>query len=126
MIRCIRLWTGPDQESYFEEGHLALEAGPRGDALSTKLATTSVSFQETSSGGSFEWHTAPVRQLVVTLSGTLEFQVRSGSRFILRPGDVLLAEDTTGHGHMWKLIGPDPWRRMYAVLGKDVAVPFET
>ena len=31
--------------------------------------------------------------------------------FHLRPGDILLAEDTTGTGHSWKLVDENPWRR---------------
>src|ERR1700687_1715706 len=96
MIRCLRLWTGDDQNSYFEEGVIDLTAGPRGDWLSDKLAVASISFQETASGGAFAWHTAPVRQLVVTLSGTLDFQTRAGEHFLIHPGNVLLAEDTVG------------------------------
>jgi hypothetical protein len=34
MIRCVRLWTGDDQNSYFEEGVIELAAGPHGDWLS--------------------------------------------------------------------------------------------
>ena len=30
--------------------------------------------------------------------------------------DVLLAEDTTGGGHSWRIIGPDAWRRAYVEL----------
>ena len=93
MIRCVRLWTGEDQNSHFEEGVLDLEQGQRGDLLSGKLAAATVSFQETSSGGAFAWHTAPARQLVITLSGTLDFQTREGEHFLLHPGDILLAED---------------------------------
>jgi hypothetical protein len=47
MIRCIRLWTGAEQKSYFEEGFIDLEPGTRGDALSVKCPITSVSFHET-------------------------------------------------------------------------------
>jgi quercetin dioxygenase-like cupin family protein len=125
MIRCVHLWTGDDQKSHFEEGHINLDAGQRGDLLSGKLATTSVSFQETESGGAFSWHTAPPRQLVITLSGTLDFQTREGGHFLLRPGDILFAEDTAGSGHSWKLTDDQPWRRAYVVLGRDVAVPFQ-
>ena len=71
-----------------------------------------------------DWHTAPVRQLVITLSGTLDFQTREGAHFVLRPGDVLLAEDTVGSGHSWKLIDNDPWRRVYVVLADNAVVPF--
>ena len=124
MIRCIRIWTGEDQNSHAEEGWIALEPGAHGDLLSGTLATTHTSFQETKAGGTFAWHTAPVRQLVITLSGTLDFQTRGGQHFTLRPGDILLAEDTAGGGHAWKLVDDQPWRRVYVVLAKDVAVPF--
>jgi len=125
MIRCVRLWTGADDNSHFEEGMIALERGAHGDILTDKLPVTTVSFQETASGGKFEWHDAPVRQLVVTLSGTLDFQTRGGQQFILHPGALLLAEDTCGGGHSWKLIDDRPWRRVYIVLAQGAAVPFQ-
>lgn len=124
MIRCVRLWTGPDDNSHFEEGVIALADGARGDMLSGKIAAGSISFQETHAGGAFAWHTAPVRQLVITLSGTLDFETRSGTHFILRPGDILLAEDTAGGGHRWHLTDGEPWRRAYVVLAPGAEVPF--
>jgi quercetin dioxygenase-like cupin family protein len=125
MIRCVRLWTGADNNSHFEEGVIALERGARGDVLTDKLPVTNVSFQETASGGSFAWHDAPVRQLVITLSGTLDFETRAGAHFTLHPGEILLAEDTCGGGHKWKLVDQEPWRRVYVVLAQGAAVPFQ-
>ena len=125
MIRCVRLWTGEDQNSHAEEGFIDLEPGARGDFLTGKLGTSHASFQETRSGGTFEWHTAPVRQLVITLSGKLDFQTRGGQHFILEPGEILLAEDTTGGGHSWKLVNDEPWRRLYVVLEPGTAIPFK-
>jgi hypothetical protein len=125
MIRCVRIWTGEDDNSHAEEGWIDLEAGPHGDIASGKVATAHASFQETRSGGTLAWHTAPVRQLVITLSGTLDFQTRGGQHFTLRPGDVLLAEDTAGGGHSWKLVDAEPWRRLYVVLAEGAAVPFK-
>jgi quercetin dioxygenase-like cupin family protein len=58
----------------------------------------------------------PTHQLVLTLGGTLEFETREGATFVVRPGDVLLAEDTTGSGHRWRLVGADPWQRAYVIL----------
>jgi quercetin dioxygenase-like cupin family protein len=124
MIRCVRLWTGEDQASYFEDGWLELETGPHADLLTGNLAATTVSFQETAPGGALDWHNAPVRQLVITLSGTLDFQTRDGAHFLLRPGDILLAEDTVGSGHSWKLVDAAPWRRTYVVLAPGAVVPF--
>jgi quercetin dioxygenase-like cupin family protein len=124
MIRCVHLWTGSDQASHFEEGVIELEPGQRGDSLTGKLAASTISFQETASGGAFAWHTAPARQLVITLSGTLDFQTRDGEHFLLHPGDILFAEDTAGSGHSWKLTDDSPWRRAYVILQPGAAVPF--
>jgi hypothetical protein len=124
MIRCVRLWSGLDGKSHFEGGAIDLEPGLRGDTLSRKFPVSPVSFQEMSVDPKLGWHTDPVRQLVITLSGTLEFATEDG-RFSLSPGDVLFTEDTEGAGHEWTLLGDQPWRRLYAVLEKGTVVPFE-
>jgi quercetin dioxygenase-like cupin family protein len=125
MIRCVRLWTGQDENSHFQEGVIDVAPGPRGDFLTGKMAAASVSLEETASGGAFAWHTAPARQLVITLSGALDFQTRDGEHFALNPGDVLLAEDTAGSGHSWRLTDDQPWRRVYVILAPDTPVPFK-
>jgi len=51
MIRCIRLWTGDDDNSYFEEGLIDLSKGERGDILSGTVDVVSISFRETRAGG---------------------------------------------------------------------------
>jgi hypothetical protein len=125
MIRCIRIWTASDGNSLFEEGAIDLRGGDRGDFLSLVVGAVSLSFQETESGGSFEWHKDPVPRFVITLSGVLQFETRGGETFVIRPGDILLAEDNTGTGHRWKLIGGDPWRRAYVVFQPGAALPFK-
>lgn len=107
-----------------EIGRLDTAPGRNADLVSTDVPATHVTLEETAGGGSLAWHTAPVRQLVVTLAGTLAFVTRDGEEFTLSPGDVLLAEDTTGSGHQWRLVDSDPWRRMYVVLAPGAEVPF--
>lgn len=124
MIRCVRIWTGEDGNSMFEEGMIELAGGERGDVLSKVVAASSISFRETRSGGAFAPHNAPTRQFVVTLSGTLQFETAGGATFVIRPGDLLLAEDTSGTGHSWKLMDDQPWRRAYVIVGPEVEVPF--
>lgn len=124
MIRCVRIWTGDDGDSLFEEGTVDLPKGERGDVLSGTVGATGVSFRETEPGGSFSPHQAPTRQYVVTLAGTLEFRTAKGATFTIRPGDILLAEDTAGSGHSWRLTDDQPWRRAYVVLAPDADVPF--
>jgi hypothetical protein len=124
MIRCIRLWTGDDGNSLFEEGFIDLAEGMRGDAVGAPVRVLELSFQETRSGGSYQWHQDPVPRYVITLSGTLEFEVKSGATFTIRPGDILLAQDNSGTGHKWRLIGDDPRHgrnRIAADVGADLA-----
>ncbi len=124
MIRCVRIWTGDDGNSRFEDGCIDMPKGERGDVLSGLSEVVGISFRETHAGGAFQWHDAPTRQFVITLSGTLDFETREGQHFTLRPGDILLAEDTTGSGHSWRLVDGQPWRRAYVILAPEAQIPF--
>ena len=112
----IRLYTGDDSESHFEKGPLELPKLEGTAHRSRSWHATEVSFEESPAGSSLDWHRAPVRQYVITLSGTLEFETRLGETFRLAPGTILLAEDTEGGGHKWRLTDDQPWRRVYVGL----------
>lgn len=117
MTRAFGLHTGPDGASHVAHGTVAL------DRLT---AAASVRFRESPPHSALDWHDAPDRQYVITLAGALEFTTRDGETFVLRPGDVLIAADTTGSGHRWRLIDDQPWRRCYVVLdagAPDLFVP---
>jgi quercetin dioxygenase-like cupin family protein len=118
------MWTGEDGNSLFEEGRLELIDVERGDAVGESIAVKELSFRETRSGGSYAWHQDPVPRYVITLSGTLEFETKSGSTFVIRPGDILLAQDNSGSGHTWRLLDDQPWRRAYVVYEAGAALRF--
>jgi quercetin dioxygenase-like cupin family protein len=116
-IRAFKLYTGRDDASHVLEG--TIDEKVRTDVIA-------IHFKETPAHSSYDWHPDPEPQYVITLSGTLEFTTPSGEEFVLRPGDVLLAEDNAGTGHKWRLIDDQPWRRAYVVLkpgAKDSFVP---
>ena len=92
--------------------------------LSEKIKANGIVFRETTGDYNYEFHTAPRRQYVVNLEGEVEIEIGDGTRRILRTGDVLLAEDTTGGGHRWTLVDDQPWRRLYVVLQPGAKVPF--
>ena len=115
-MRLIRLFTGDDGQSHFAVGEIEWHKLVGPNALSGSEAAQSISFEETAVGSSLDWHNASHRQYVVTLSGRLQFETRTGAKQIVEPGDVMLAEDTTGGGHRWRLIDDQPWRRVYVHL----------
>jgi mannose-6-phosphate isomerase-like protein (cupin superfamily) len=118
------MWTGEDGNSLFEEGSIDLAGGMRGDFVGKPISVAELSFRETHSGGSWEWHQDPVPRFVITISGTLEFEMKSGATFTIRPGDVLLAQDNSGTGHKWRLIDDEPWRRAYVVYQEGANLSF--
>lgn len=47
-----------------------------------------------------DWHNPPQRLLVLWLTGEVEFETSDGDIRRLAAGGVVLAEDTTGKGHI--------------------------
>lgn len=53
------------------------------------------------------WHPEPRPEFIIRLSGEMEIQVSDGDVRHLGPGDILLAEDTTGRGHRNRRLASD-------------------
>jgi quercetin dioxygenase-like cupin family protein len=104
----IRVYAGSDGKSHFEEIQPRFE--PLGDR--SEKATLPVGkdiivrrFEPTRSN---PWHHAPGRYCVFTLSGAVDIEIGDGTVRRLGPGDILIAEDTTGQGHATREVGPEP------------------
>jgi hypothetical protein len=46
-----------------------------------------------------DWHTTPVRQFVIWLTGWVEYETSDGDTRRCEAGTVVLQEDTAGKGH---------------------------
>ncbi len=62
-------------------------------------------FSQFPSGWVGEWHPTPRRQFYLVLSGEVECTVSDGERRVFGPGSIVLLEDTTGKGHVTKVLG---------------------
>ena len=85
-------------ESHFEDRDIPLDKVAYGRA-SIEFPASAVVFRETDTGGTLDFHNPPRRQFIVFLKGVAELEASDGSTRRLGPGDVLLADDTTGRGH---------------------------
>ena len=82
-----------------------------------------IAFRAAPSGYVLDWHCAPRQQYSISLSGAAEIEVGDGTVARIEPGDVVLAEDLTGRGHVTRVVGTEP--RLYAIgsLTEEVARP---
>ncbi len=115
-MRVVRIYTGPDNQSHFEDLQIPLKDGGKVGFLSERMKATGVIFRETTGDYNYDFHTAPRRQLVVNLEGEVEIEVGDGTRRILRTGDILLAEDTTGQGHISRAVAGKPRKSLFIIL----------
>ncbi|HEY7466754.1 MAG TPA: hypothetical protein VIB47_08685 [Dehalococcoidia bacterium] len=103
----VRLYTGDDGESHFEEIGLDYEPNlPLSERTAAQPAET-IHFARHLPGYFMDWHPAPRRQYVVFLGGQNEITVGDGTKMVFRAGDILLAEDMGGR-HLVRVIGDEP------------------
>jgi quercetin dioxygenase-like cupin family protein len=87
--------------------------GAHGEGTPLQQAS-GITFRLAPPGYELSWHCAPRRQYTITLTGRAEVEVGDGTVAQVGPGDVLLAEDLTGQGHVTRVVGTEP--RFYAVV----------
>jgi hypothetical protein len=115
-MRVVRLYTGADNKSHFEDLDVPMKDAGKIGFMSERVKATGLVFRETGGDYDYDFHTAPRRQYVVNLEGEVEIEVGDGTRRILRSGDILLAEDTTGQGHISRAVAGKPRRSLFITL----------
>lgn len=115
-MKITRLYTGSDGESHFEDIDIPLDNLKGAQSLSERKNATGIIFRETSGEYNLPFHNAPRRQFIITLEGQVELVVGDGSSRILGPGDILLAEDTTGRGHMSRAVNNQPRKSIFVTI----------
>ena len=103
-MKVVRIFTGDDGRSHFEDLDVPLNPAVYGEQ-SSPVPAEGVIFRETPPGGGLDFHPAPRRQFVVTLSGAAELECGDGTKRQFGAGDIMLADDTTGQGHITREIG---------------------
>ena len=104
----VRIYTGADGNSRFEELDMAFQPSDLNAPGSFSRKATSVNFRRQPVGLVQDWHTAPRRQYVITLTGMAELEAGNGEKRKFGPADVLLAGDLTGGGHVTRVVGNEP------------------
>ena len=99
-----RLYSGDD-------GHSPSRGAPDRRSprpLTEAMAVSTITFREWQPGHFIDWHPAPRRQYIISLSGNIEIELGDGTRHTFNPGDARLVEDLTGKGHITRVPGDAP------------------
>jgi quercetin dioxygenase-like cupin family protein len=104
------LFSDPSGASHLETLEAELTATPFAPPapdlfLSPAMPAAAAVFLSAPAGWSGTWHVSPQRQLFVVLSGEIEVEMSDGTVERSGPGAVALLEDTTGRGHITRVIG---------------------
>ena len=105
-VSITHLYTGPDGQTHAEETEAKFTPG-NGNDVFKMLSTTGAELHRAPAGRVSDWHTAPRRQYVITLSGHGELEVAGGKKIAVGPGHIELVEDTTGKGHITRVTGTE-------------------
>jgi uncharacterized cupin superfamily protein len=111
-----RIYSGPDGESHFEDIDFPMKAIGPGDSRSDTLPATGIFIRATQGEFEMDWHNAPRRQLLIMLKGQSEVTVGDGTKRILSPGDMMLAEDVSGRGHITRAVNDQPRMSVFVTL----------
>ena len=94
------LYTDPNGESHFRDIEIDWAEERRGSKLSKRFPATGVIFRETEAEHNIDWHPAPRRQYIINLDAGVKITASDGEARIIKAGEVILVEDTSGKGHL--------------------------
>lgn len=109
-MKFTRLYTGEDNQSHFEDCTLETTANEYGK-VTDPIAANAIVFGEAGDDRKeFDWHNPLCRQYIITLKGCIEIEVGDGSKRSFKEGEIFLAEDLEGQGHITRSGTEENWQ----------------
>ena len=124
-MKITRIYTGEDGQSHFEDLDVPMHErnGPIG-RITDPIPAATAFFRETPvdvDADVYDFHCAPRRQFVIHLEGVVEIEVGDGTARQFGPGEILLADDTTGQGHISRGV-KTPRSQIFVALAQEADV----
>lgn len=110
-VMATRLYTGPDGQSHIDQLPIVLQGAPVAESTPLKMSDAYV---VRAAPGMFEsWHNADKKRYIVVISGEAEVTTTSGEKAKIVPGQIYIAEDLTGKGHTFRVVGSTDWVALF-------------
>ncbi|MCD6055193.1 MAG: Cupin domain [Gammaproteobacteria bacterium] len=100
----VEMYTGDDDKTYFRNLLINTPIPHPLGAYSDPCPATGIVFRQFNANAFFDWHTAPQAQYIIYLEGEVEVKTSGGETRRFTAGDILLANDTRGAGHITKTL----------------------
>ena len=112
------LYADAEGESHIDDLEIALPAETWRGRLSEPLPASGILFREWPPTFEVDFHPAPYRQYLINLDAGLEITTSDGNSRVIGAGEVILVEDTTGKGHLYrsKAVGSVLSRRVIVTI----------
>jgi hypothetical protein len=111
-MKIVRIYPSNDGESHLEE----LTPERFAELVFPRVGDGPINLHHRPAQPFTDYHNTPKYVVAVNMSGEVEFETADGSKRRLVPGDMLVAEDLTGHGHISREWGPDPHMMLVLTL----------
>lgn len=112
-MKYTRLYMGDDGQSHFEECAMTLLDAAIGQVAQSEDVGSAL-FGFVDDTREVSWHNPPCRQYIIMLKGVMEIEIGNGEIKRFKEGEILLAEDVTGQGHITRAASEGP--RHYLAL----------
>jgi hypothetical protein len=110
-VMATRLYTGPDGQSHIDQVPIVLHGAPTEESAPLKMSDAYI---VRGAPGMFEPpHNADRKRYIVVICGEAEVTTTSGEKARILPGQVYLAEDLTGKGHTFRVVGNQEWVALF-------------
>lgn len=93
-----RVYADAEGESHVEDLEIPMDAARHG-IISDLLQVSGAVIRESNFDGPLPFHNARWRHLCVPIVGSFQIECSDGSYRLIKPGTIMLGEDTTGRGH---------------------------
>lgn len=121
-----RIYAGSDGQSHIEQVPIAFHNASAAvvhlihDPLkaSTAVKTSDAYLVQGAPGTVQAWHNADRRRYIVVVSGEADVTTTDGEKLRLVPGQIYLAEDLTGKGHTFRVVGTQDWVALFVNLAQ--------
>jgi mannose-6-phosphate isomerase-like protein (cupin superfamily) len=122
-IQLWRIYTRDDGTSAMQQIDLPLDASRARGGVSKMLAGEGFHFRWMPADLNADWHPAPRRQMVATISGEGEVETGDGQVLVVKPGVVTYLEDTKGKGHKTRARGGAGRMSIFLPLDDNTSIP---